>query len=184
MTFKKLTRAGHGLAIGALLGIALAMFASGHAFAETPAAAPPHTAAATFNKGDTAWMLTSTVLVLLDDHSGPRAVLRRPRALQEHALGADAGVLHGLHRLHHLGVLRLQPHLHRRLVVHRRLLKVFLRGVTTNSQAATFSNGVTIPELIYVCFQMTFAVITPALIVGAFAERMKFSALALFIRCG
>ena len=59
--------------------------------------------------------------------------------------------------------------------------KIFLKGVTTNSQAATFSVGVTIPELIYICFQMTFAAITPALIVGAFAERMKFSAVALFI---
>jgi Amt family ammonium transporter len=46
--------------------------------------------------------------------------------------------------------------------------------------AATFSNGVVIPELVYVAFQMTFACITPALIVGAFAERMKFSALLLF----
>src|SRR5262249_21682845 len=59
--------------------------------------------------------------------------------------------------------------------------KVFLKGVTTDSQAATFSVGVTIHELIYICFQMTFAAITPALIVGAFAERMKFSAVALFI---
>ena len=59
--------------------------------------------------------------------------------------------------------------------------KAFLKGVTTDSQAATFSVGVTIPELVYICFQMTFAAITPALIVGAFAERMKFSAVALFI---
>src|SRR4051795_471118 len=59
--------------------------------------------------------------------------------------------------------------------------KVFLRGVTADSTAATFSNGVVIPELVYVCFQMTFAMITPALIVGAFAERMKFSALVLFM---
>ncbi len=59
--------------------------------------------------------------------------------------------------------------------------KIFLKGVTTDSQAATFSVGVTIHELIYVAFQMTFAAITPALIVGAFAERMKFSAVALFI---
>jgi len=49
-----------------------------------------------------------------------------------------------------------------------------------DATAATFSNGVVIPELVYVAFQMTFACITPALIVGAFAERMKFSALLLF----
>src|SRR5215203_3641900 len=54
-------------------------------------------------------------------------------------------------------------------------------GVTTDSKAATFSVDANISELIYVCFQMTFAAITPALIVGAFAERMKFAAVALFI---
>jgi Amt family ammonium transporter len=59
--------------------------------------------------------------------------------------------------------------------------KLFLKGVTADSQAATFSVGVPITEYVYICFQMTFAAITPALIVGAFAERMKFSAVALFI---
>ena len=54
-------------------------------------------------------------------------------------------------------------------------------GVDANSTAATFSNGVVIPELAYFVFQMTFAMITPALIVGAFAERIKFSAVMLFI---
>ena len=58
--------------------------------------------------------------------------------------------------------------------------KVFLKGIDPNSVAATFSNGVYIPEYAYLAFQMTFACITPALIVGAFAERMKFSALILF----
>ena len=59
--------------------------------------------------------------------------------------------------------------------------KLFLKGVTTDSLAATFSVGVNITELIYICFQMTFACITPALIIGAFAERMKFSAVLLFL---
>ena len=54
-------------------------------------------------------------------------------------------------------------------------------GVTPESTVATFSNGVVIPEYVYICFQMTFACITPALIVGGFAERMKFSALMLFV---
>jgi Amt family ammonium transporter len=58
--------------------------------------------------------------------------------------------------------------------------KAFLMGVDPNSTAATFSNGVVIPEYAYIIFQMTFACITPALIVGAFAERIKFSALLLF----
>lgn len=58
--------------------------------------------------------------------------------------------------------------------------KMFLKGVTVESVAATFSNGVVIPELVYMAFQMTFACITPALIVGAFAERIRFSAVLLF----
>jgi Amt family ammonium transporter len=61
------------------------------------------------------------------------------------------------------------------------LSKMFLSGVTTESAGATFSKGVYIPELMFVVFQMTFAAITPALIVGAFAERMKFSAVLLFM---
>jgi Amt family ammonium transporter len=59
--------------------------------------------------------------------------------------------------------------------------KIFLKGVTAESTAATFSNGVVIPEYLYVAFQMTFACITPALIVGAFAERIRFPALMVFV---
>ncbi|TAH13924.1 MAG: ammonium transporter [Curvibacter sp.] len=58
--------------------------------------------------------------------------------------------------------------------------KLFLKGVTTESVAATFSKGVVIPELTFVAFQATFAAITCALIVGAFAERIKFSAVLAF----
>ncbi len=58
--------------------------------------------------------------------------------------------------------------------------KIFLKGVTATTYAATFSNNVYIPEYAFVIFQMTFACITPALIVGAFAERVKFSALMIF----
>ena len=59
--------------------------------------------------------------------------------------------------------------------------KIFLHGVTADSVSSTFTKGVVIPELIYVFFQATFAAITPALILGAFAERMKFSAVLAFI---
>jgi Amt family ammonium transporter len=58
--------------------------------------------------------------------------------------------------------------------------KAMLAGVTPASNAATFSTGVVVPELAFVVFQMTFFMITPALIIGAFAERMKFSAVMLF----
>lgn len=58
--------------------------------------------------------------------------------------------------------------------------KIFLSGVSVDSTAATFSEGVVIPEYIFMLFQMTFAALTPALIIGAFAERIKFSAVILF----
>jgi Amt family ammonium transporter len=59
--------------------------------------------------------------------------------------------------------------------------KLFLAGVTMESMAATFSAGYVIPEYVFIAFQMTFACITPALIVGAFAERIKFSGVLLFV---
>jgi len=59
--------------------------------------------------------------------------------------------------------------------------KAFLAGVDYTSVVATFSNGIYIPEYSFIIFQMTFACITPALIVGAFAERIKFSALLVFV---
>ena len=58
---------------------------------------------------------------------------------------------------------------------------LFLRGITPDSVTATFSKGVVIPELGYVVFQAVFAAITCALIIGAFAERAKFSAILVFI---
>ena len=58
--------------------------------------------------------------------------------------------------------------------------KVFLAGVTMDSMAATFTDGVVIPEYVFIAFQMTFAAITPALIIGGFAERIKFKAVMIF----
>ena len=80
--------------------------------------------------------------------------------------------------------LRLQHGLHRRRRV-QRLRRRLLQGVPgrrhAGSTVETFTDGVVIPEYVYICFQMTFACITPALIVGSMAERMKFSAIVLFI---
>jgi ammonium transporter, Amt family len=61
------------------------------------------------------------------------------------------------------------------------LSKAFLAGVDATTVVATFSNNVYIPEYAFIAFQMTFACITPALIVGAFAERIKFTPLILFV---
>ncbi|UJW80090.1 ammonium transporter [Hydrogenophaga sp. SL48] len=58
--------------------------------------------------------------------------------------------------------------------------KVFLKGVTVDSLSATFTKGVMIPEYIFIAFQCTFAGITCALIVGSFAERIKFGSVLLF----
>ena len=60
------------------------------------------------------------------------------------------------------------------------LSKLFLAGVTPDSTAATFTDGVVIPEFTFIAFQLTFAAITVALIVGGLAERVKFSALLVF----
>ena len=60
------------------------------------------------------------------------------------------------------------------------LSKLFLAGITPASTAATFSAGVVIPEFTFVAFQLSFAAITVALIVGGLAERVKFSALLIF----
>ncbi len=58
--------------------------------------------------------------------------------------------------------------------------KLFLSGVTVDSMSATFSAGYVIPEYLFIVFQMTFAAITPALVIGAFAERVKFKAVLIF----
>jgi Amt family ammonium transporter len=58
--------------------------------------------------------------------------------------------------------------------------KLFLKGITPDSVAATFSKGVVIPEFTFAAFQATFAAITCTLIVGSFAERAKFAAVLLF----
>jgi Amt family ammonium transporter len=58
--------------------------------------------------------------------------------------------------------------------------KAFLAGVTPSSTVATFTDGVVIPEYVFIAFQMTFAAITLALVLGSTVERMKFSAVMLF----
>ena len=60
------------------------------------------------------------------------------------------------------------------------LSKAFLKGVDVNAMAETFSKGVYIPEMVFMVFQLTFAAITVALIVGGLAERVKFSAMLVF----
>src|SRR3954469_16858180 len=178
MMLKTPLRAG----LAALAVIAAACFLADAAWAEAAAeAAPAATPPVTFNKGDNAWMLTSSVLVLLMTIPG--------LALFYGGLVRSKNMLSVLmHVFYTVCIVTLIWVLYGYSLTFTGgspfiggLEKIFLKGITTDSQAATFSVGVTIHELIYVCFQMTFAAITPALIVGAFAERMRFAAVALFI---
>ncbi len=139
--------------------------------------------APTPNKGDTAWMLVATVFVLMMTIPGlalfyaglvrvKNVVSMLLQVFSIVCLVAILWVLYGYSLAFTGGPFNDYV---------GGLSKIFLMGVTPDFNVATFSNGVVIPELVYICFQMTFACITPALIVGAFAERMKFSALMLFI---
>ena len=161
-----------------LVGLALTM----PAFADDPVAAALASPGA---KGDTAWMLTASALVLLMTVPGLAlfygGLVRSKNMLsvftQVFAIAAIVSVIwviYGYSMTFTEGSGALQPFV-------GGFTKLFLQGVTTSTGAATFSNGVYIPEYVYICFQMTFAMITPGLIVGAFAERIKFSALIVFI---
>src|SRR4029079_4777055 len=145
------------------------------------AAAAPAAPEIVVNKGDNAWMMTATVLVLLMTIPGLALCyggLVRPKnmlSVLTHVFYTVCIVtviwcIYG-YSLAFTGGSSMACGLD----------KLFLKGVTMESKAATVSVGVNITEYVYICFQMTFAAITPALIVGAFAERMKFSAVALFV---
>ncbi|MFT5449485.1 MAG: Amt family ammonium transporter [Gammaproteobacteria bacterium] len=139
--------------------------------------APAITFADELNSGDTAWMLTATALVLFMTIPGLSlfyagmvrsknvlsvlmqcfaitGVMSLLWAFYGYSLAFEDGPLNGF-----IGGLG----------------KAFLSGVTVDSMSGT------IPESVFMVFQMTFAIITPALIVGAFAERIKFSAMLVFM---
>ena len=136
------------------------------------------------NKGDTAWMLVSSALVLLMTVPGLAlfygglvrtknmlSVLMQVFAIV--CIVAIIWVVYGYSMTFTNGG-----------ALNRYIGgwdKAFLMGVNPDKNVPTFSNGVVIPEYAYIAFQMTFACITPALIVGGFAERMRFSALIAFV---
>ncbi|GJE56530.1 MULTISPECIES: ammonium transporter [Methylobacterium] len=172
-----------------LLALGLGGAAAGLLLAE-PSLAQDAVAAATAppapvpNKGDTAWMLISAALVLMMSVPGLAlfygGLVRTKNMLsvltQVFAIVCIAGLLwvfygYSLAFTNGGGLNDFVGG----------FSKAFLKGVDATTTVATFSNGVVIPEYVYICFQMTFAMITPALIVGAFAERMKFSALMVFM---
>jgi Amt family ammonium transporter len=155
--------------------------------AEAAAAAPAEAASAAApaatpvpNKGDTAFMTIATALVILMTIPGLAlfygGLVRSKNMLsvlmQVFVIFALISVLWVVYG-YSLAFTANTPYF-------GTLDKLFLKGVTPDSIAATFSKGVYIPELTFIAFQGTFAAITTALIVGAFAERMKFSAVLLF----
>ena len=129
----------------------------------------------TLDSGDTAWMITATVLVLFMTLPGLAlfygGLVRTKNVLS--VLGqclAMAGVMTLLWIIYGYSFAATEGN-----AIIGDASKLFLKGLTVDAL-----NG-TIPESVFVTFQMTFAIITPALIVGAFAERMKFSAMLIFM---
>ena len=204
MTLKKPSRAGLlSLCFGILLGVFLSVAVYDASYAQTPppaaapaavpapaaptptcdaAAKPPVLANCKTDSGDTAWMLTSTALVLMMTIPGLGlfygGMVRKKNVLatvmQSFAITCIVTVLwmvigyslaftDGSMNAYIGGVDKLL------------LNGVGTVSVTVNALAAS------IPETVFITFQMTFAIITPALIAGAFAERMKFSALCWFM---
>ncbi len=181
-----LAGAAMALAIGAtgVMATSTAYAADEPAAAVTEVAAPAATAAAavaaTVDKADTAWMMLSTILVILMVLPG--------LALFYGGLVRSKNMLSIL--MQTMTVFSLMVVL---WVIYGYSLafgaegliigdfsKLFLSGVTVASQADTFTPTSKIPEFIFIAFQATFAGITACLIVGSFAERVKFSAVLLF----
>ena len=126
------------------------------------------------NSGDTSWILTSTALVLFMTLPG--------LALFYGGLVRSKNVLSVLMQCFTIACLISVC-----WVVYGYSLAFKGDGAFIGDLSALFLNGVdrdsmsgTLPESVFITFQMTFAIITPALVVGAFAERMKFSAMCLF----
>ncbi len=202
MTLTIFSRAGLlALLCGFLLAVAATVMSSSHGFAQTTApavtapaspvaaATPPACDAKTLkectpNSGDTAWMLTSVALVLMMTIPGLGlfygGMVRKKNVgdtvMTSFAITCLITVLFACvtYSLAFTGGTAFIGGLSR----------VFLRDIVSDiSKGIGNPNSLapTIPETVYMCFQMTFAIITPALIAGAFAERMKFSAMLWFI---
>lgn len=150
--------------------------------AATAAAAPAEETAPTpvVDKGDTAWMLTSTLLVLLMTVPG-LALFYGGMVRSKNVLSVLAQVI----SVFSLLVLLWVAYGYSLAFAGGGAWigtfdKVFLKGVGVDTLADTFSAGFKLPEYAFVAFQATFAGITGALIVGAFAERARFAAVLLF----
>ena len=199
------------LAFGALMGIVLSVGVYSASYAQAPAApaAAPAAAAAppaspapppacandpdpkkavltkcTPNSGDTAWMLTSMALVLMMTVPGLAlfygGMVRKKNVgdtvMTSFAVTCLVTIVYAI-LTYSLAFTPGSPYI-------GGLSRVFLQGILSDISTGIGNPNplaATIPETVYMCFQMTFAIITPALIAGASAERMKFSAMLWFM---
>jgi Amt family ammonium transporter len=159
----------------------IAAFAQEAAPAAADAAAAAPAAAPVIDKGDVAWMMTSSALVLFMTvpglalfYGGLVRAKNMLSVLMQCTMIASVvmiiWVLYGYSMAFGGGTSPFWGGLG----------KMFLAGVSKDTTAATFTSGVVLPEYVFISFQMTFAAITPALIVGAFAERIRFRSVILF----
>ncbi|MFT3760525.1 ammonium transporter [Thauera sp.] len=156
-----------------LFALLPALFAAGSAFAQEAAEAAP-----ALNAGDTAWMLTSTMLVILMVIPG--------LALFYGGLGRAKNMLSVLMQVFVIfSVITILWAVYGYSLAfggegtfYGDFSKLFLSGITPDTMSSALN---TIPEYVFISFQSTFAAITCALIVGAFAERIKFSAVMIFM---
>jgi ammonium transporter, Amt family len=167
--------------LGALVVLALAALcpALAQEAAATAAAATP-AVVGTVDKGDVAWMLTSTLLVLLMTVPG-LALFYGGMVRSKNVLSVLIQVM----VIFSLLILLWAVYGYSLAFVGGNAVigtldKLFLSGVSVDTLSDTFSPAVKLPEYVFIAFQATFAGITGALIVGAFAERIKFAALILF----
>ena len=173
MTFANKIAAGAGAA-------GLALFAALPTWAQEAAPAVAEAVKPTPDKGDTAWMMISTVLVM--------AMIVPGLALFYGGLVRTKNMASVLTQILAVAALAMIM-----WVMFGYSLafggdanqfissgKAFLAGVTADSTVATFTDGVVIPEFVFVAFQMTFSAITVALVLGGLVERMKFSAVMVF----
>jgi Amt family ammonium transporter len=151
------------------------------AAAVADAAAQAAAAAPVPNKGDTAWLITATMMVVMMAAPGlglfyggmVRAKNMLSVLMQTLVVFCLLGVLWAVYG-YSLAFTDGNAFI-------GGFDKLFMKGVTPESVAATFSKGVVLPEYIFAAFELTFAAITPALIIGGFAERIKFSAVLIFM---
>jgi Amt family ammonium transporter len=165
--------------IAGMIAASAALAAALPSWAQDAAAAPAPTPVP--NKGDTAWMMVATVLVMMMILPGLALFyggLTRTKNMLSTMTQVGAAACLGMLVWVMWGYTMAFGASNNAII--SGFDKLFLSGVKPDSTAATFSDGIVIPEFVFISFQMTFAAITVALVLGSVVERMKFSAVMVF----